>query len=208
MSDKIDNLKKPKALFIQRFFAFLIDSIIVIFASSLIASPFVDSSKISSLEDKSIKLMENFRENKVSNKEYLAEYMNISYELAKNEGIVSLVSVFFGLLLFVVVPLYNNGQTIGKKLLKIKIISDKDDLNANQLIFRAFIANSLLINLLSVIILLFSSKNTYFYCYGLCNLIQYFITIISIFMILFRKDRKSVHDLLVKTSVIRIRRLL
>ena len=170
----------------------------------MIATPFINSDKINELNDMSIKLMEKYKDNSISNNEYLAEYMNITYDTAKNEGVVSLISVVLGLVFFVVVPLYKNGQTIGKKLLKIKIISDTGELTSNQLIFRAFIANSILINLLSVILMMFLSKNNYFYCYGLFIIIQYLITALSVFLIICRKDGKAVHDLLVRTQVVKI----
>ena len=206
-SDKKSNRKDGKSnktLFIQRLVAFLIDSAIVVFAASLIATPFINSDKIIELNDKSVKLMEDYKNNKISNNEYLAEYMNITYDIAKNEGIISLISVVLGLVFFVVVPLYKNGQTIGKKALRIKIISDTGELTMNQLIFRAFIANSILIDLLSVILMMFLSKNNYFYCYGLFMIIQYLITALSVFLIICRKDGKAVHDLLVRTQVVRI----
>lgn len=206
-SDKKSNRKDGKSnktLFIQRLVAFLIDSAIVVFAASLIATPFINSDKIIELNDKSVKLMEDYKNNKISNNEYLAEYMNITYDIAKNEGIISLISVVLGLVFFVVVPLYKNGQTIGKKVLRIKIISDTGELTMNQLIFRAFIANSILIDLLSVILMMFLSKNNYFYCYGLFMIIQYLITALSVFLIICRKDGKAVHDLLVRTQVVRI----
>ena len=202
-SDKKDD-KSKKALFIQRLIAFLIDSAIVVFAASLLSTPFINSERITELNGKSIELMEKYKDNSISNNEYLAEYMNITYDIAKNEGVVSLISVVLGLVFFVVVPLYKNGQTIGKKLLRIKIISDTGELTSNQLIFRAFIANSILINLLSVILMMFLSKNNYFYCYGLFIIIQYLITALSVFLIICRKDGKAVHDLLVRTQVVKI----
>lgn len=202
-SDKKDD-KSKKALFIQRLIAFLIDSAIVVFAASLLSTPFINSERITELNGKSIELMENYKSGKISNNEYLAEYMNITYDTAKNEGIVSLISVILGLVVFVMIPLYKNGQSIGKRILRIKIVSDTGELTMNQLIFRSFVANSVLINLISVVLMLFLSKNSYFYCYGLFIIIQYVITAFSIFLIMCRKDGKAVHDLLVKTQVIRI----
>ena len=202
-SDKKDD-KSKKALFIQRLIAFLIDSAIVVFAASLLSTPFINSEKITDLNNKSIELMEKYKAGKVSNNEYLAEYMNITYDTAKNEGIVSLISVILGLVVFVMIPLYKNGQSIGKRILRIKIVSDTGELTMNQLIFRSFVANSVLINLISVVLMLFLSKNSYFYCYGLFIIIQYVITALSVFLIMCRKDGKAVHDLLVQTQVVKI----
>ena len=206
-SDKKSNKKddkSKKALFFQRLFAFFIDSAIVVFASSLLATPFINSDKINELNDKSIELMEKRKDNKISDNEYLAEYMNITYDVAKNEGVISLINIIASLVIFVVIPLYKNGQSIGKKLFRIKITSDNGDLSMNQLIFRSFIANSILVNLISVILMIFLSKNNYFYCYGLFVVIQYIINALSIFLIICRKDGKSIHDLLVKTQVVKI----
>ena len=101
-SDKKDD-KSKKALFIQRLIAFLIDSVIVVFAASLLSTPFINSERITDLNNKSIELMEKYKAGKVSNNEDLAEYMNITYDTAKNEGIVSLISVILGLIVFVII---------------------------------------------------------------------------------------------------------
>ena len=205
MTKKIkDNNSGKKALFIQRLISYLIDSAIVVFVASLLATPFIDNNRISDLNDRSYKLVEKYRRDEISNNEYIAEYMNVSYEIAKNEGLVTLVSVIIGLIVFVVVPLYNGGQTLGKRLLKIKVVSRSGDLTMNQLIFRSFIANSILINLISVILIVISSKNSYFYCYGIFIAIQYIITVISVFMIMVGKEGRTIHDLLTNTKVVRV----
>ena len=198
-----DKKNQKKALFIQRLIAFLIDSAIVVFVASLLATPFVNDSKINTLNEKSTEIVKEYSSGKITSREYFAEYMNITYDLAKNNGYVTLISVVLGLIMFVIIPLYNNGQTVGKKLLKIRVISNENDLTINQLIFRAFIANSILIDLISIILIMVSSKQNFFYCYGLFVFIQYTITIVSIFMIMFRKDGRALHDMLTHTQVVR-----
>ena len=66
-SDKKDD-KSKKALFIQRLIAFLIDSAIVVFAASLLSTPFINSEKITDLNNKSIELMEKYKAGKESQK--------------------------------------------------------------------------------------------------------------------------------------------
>ena len=111
--EEVINLKKEtiikkedtnnKAMFLQRLVAYLIDSAIVVFIASLISVPFINNDKVSDLNDKSYELIEKYRSNKISNNEYIAEYMNISYDLAKSEGIVTLISVVAGLIVFSVI---------------------------------------------------------------------------------------------------------
>ena len=116
---------------------------------------------------------------------------------------ISLITIALNILYFVVYQLYNKGQTIGKKLMKIKIISTDGELFMNQMIFRAFIANFILVDLISFLFMLTKSKELYFYGTGIFQFIQYIIVIVSVFMIMFRKDGCSIHDKLVHTKVIR-----
>ena len=203
-ADTKKNKSGEKALFIQRLIAYLIDSAIVVFLASLLSIPFVNDDKINELNNKSYELMERYKDNKISNNEYIVEYMNLSYDIAKNEGIVTLIGVIIGLVVFAIIPLYKNGQTLGKKLLKIKIVSGNGELTMNQLIFRSFVANSLLVDIISVVLIVISSKNNYFYCYGLFVIIQYIITAISVFMIMCSKEGRTIHDLLTNTKVVRV----
>ena len=200
---KDNKIKKDKVLFIQRFAAFIIDVVIVSLISSLIAIPFVDNEKISKINDRATELSQQMVDNKISMEEYTYQYIDVTYDLARVNGITNIIAITVGLLYFVVLQIYRNGQTIGKKLLKIKVISDDGDLTMNQMIFRALIANSLLVDFLSLVFVIFTDKNAYFYCVGLFTLFQYTITLISIFMVMYSKDGRAIHDRLVHTRVVR-----
>ena len=82
---------------------------------------------------------------KIDISEYTSESISVSYEMAKKQGILSLTTIFLNILYFVVFQVKNNGQTVGKKLLKIKVSScDDEELTMNQMIFRSLIINSIL----------------------------------------------------------------
>ena len=195
--------KQKKAMFLQRFFAFIIDMLIVSFIVSLVTTPFVDTKKISKLEEKSIEVVQKFQNREVDTKIYLEEYANIYYKLARNSGIVSLITILFNVLYFVVYQIYAKGQTLGKKLLKIKIVSNDGELFMNQMIFRAFIANFILFDIINFGIMLFSPKSIYLYLTVFVEIIQLVITFISIIMIMKREDGFAVHDRLAHTMVVR-----
>ena len=58
---------------------------------------------------------------------------------------INIINCVIIILYFVVLPLYKNGQTLGKKIFKIKIVrEDKEDLTANELIIRNIVVNGLL----------------------------------------------------------------
>ena len=133
-----------KALFVQRFLAFLLDIVLVSVVASFISYPFLDMDSIQKLNESSVEVMENYTNGKIDEKEYFNESSTISYELARKQGVNTLVIIFLNILYFVVYQIKNNGQTLGKQILKIRVVdSSNRDLSMNQMIFRALIINSI-----------------------------------------------------------------
>lgn len=201
---KIEDSNKEKAMFIQRLCAYFIDIIIVSFVATLIAYPFTNNGRVEELNEEANSIMEKYVGNEIDLIEYTVEYANITYDLSKCMGAESLVTIAVGILYYAVFQLYMGGRTLGKMALKIKVVSTTgNDLTMNQMIFRSFIANSLLLNILSMIFIIFSGRETYFYCYGIFSLIQDLIVFISLLTIMYGKNGLAVHDKLVHTKVIR-----
>lgn len=202
---KNDELEKnnKKPLFIQRFVAYLIDFLIVALVASLISSPFINSEKIEKLSEDSTTLVEKYVNQEISVNEYTAEYMNIEYDMARTNGLMSIITVFLGVCYFVVLQLYLGGQTLGKKLMKIRVVSETGNLSMNQMIFRSFISNSILVDIISILFMIFASRTVYFYCVGLFSLIQYIIIFVSVIMVIYTKEGLSIHDRIVHTKVIK-----
>ena len=197
-------VKYEKALFIQRFAAFILDIFIVSFVASLLAYPFLDMDSIQKLDDSSTEVAEKFLAQDISEDEYISESIGISYELARQQGLLSLITIFLNILYFVVFQIYNNGQTLGKQLLKIKVVSKDDQpLTVNQMIFRAAIINSILISMVNFAILIFANQYTYFYTVAVLELIQFMIIAISGFMVMFGERRQGIHDLIAHTDVVK-----
>jgi len=199
-----DEKEDKKALFIQRLIAFLFDVIIVSLVASLVATPFVDVEKSDKLSNKTMELTEKYGNGELEINDFSVEYMDISYKLARNNGILSLITIVFEILYFVVFQIYNNGQTLGKKLMKIKVVAQNGDLSMNQMIFRALVANSILVEIVSFAFMTFCSKDVYFYSVGMFGVIQFVISLISVFMVMYGKNGCAIHDKLAHTKVIKI----
>ncbi len=203
--EKVVKEKQPeKALFIQRFAAFILDVFIVSMVASMIAYPFLDMNSIDKLSESSTQIVEDYMKQEISIEEYTNESISVSYEMARKQGILSLITIFLNILYFVVFQIKNNGQTIGKKLLKIKVSSnDGNQLTMNQMIFRSLIINSILIDMVNFCVLLFTNQMAYFYGVGILSMIQFTIIAASGFMVMFSEKRQGIHDLIAHTDVVK-----
>lgn len=197
-------MNNKKAFFVQRFGAFVIDFMIVFFVVSLISSMFIDQKATDSLISQSNNLMNDYVKEKIDTNSFITQYSVLSYKIARNNGGLSLTMIVVNVLYFIVFQLYNKGQTIGKSLFKIRVVSNDGDLEMNQMLFRGLIANSILMELISFAIMLFCKNDVYFYSVGVIEIMNYLIMFVSMIMILNHKDGRALHDKVVNTSVIRV----
>ena len=195
--------KEERALLIQRAIAFIVDMFLISMIVSIISIPFIDNAKVEDIENQTISLTQSYMNQEISISEYTTTYQNNYYKLARLSGPVTLLTIFFNVLYFVVYQVYKKGQTLGKKLLKIRVISEEGELNYNQMIFRSLISNFILVNVITFLFMIFASKSVYFYVSMMFESIQYIIVLVSAIMIVTRKDGCAIHDKLVHTKVIR-----
>ena len=72
------------------------------------------------------------------------------------------------------------------------------------MIFRALLADFILLDIINFVFMLFSSKYVYFYGVTVFEVLQYLMVFASIIMVMFRSDGKAVHDKIVGTKVIKV----
>lgn len=208
MEKEKDNNKsikeENKARFIQRLMAFIIDVVTISFVASLISSPFIDSKSINKLNDQTTELIEKYTNQEIGEKVYFQEASSIAYQLARKNGISSFVILILEVLYFVVFQFYLGGQTIGKKILKIKVISTSDkSLTMNQVLFRSLMIDSILLDIIMFAFMIFLPKSIYFYSSFIFEVIQYIIIFICCIMMM-GKSGLGLHDKISHTEVIKI----
>lgn len=196
--------KGEKALFVQRFVAFLLDIFILSSITSLISYPFLDAKSIDKLNKNSSEVIEKYTTGEIDMDTYVDEVKGISYQLSQKQGVVSLVTLFLAVLYFIVYQYYNNGQTIGKKLMKIKVVSSTDkEITMNSFIFRSLIVNSILVDMISFAIVIFGNETVYFYGVAICGIIKYTLLLICGFMVMWSKSGLGLHDRIAHTTVVK-----
>lgn len=202
--EKIIEKKEEKVYFTKRVFAYLIDILLVSFIASILATPFLDAKRVENLSNQATKIVDQLQKNEISTEEYVIQYGNISYSIAREQGIVSIFVILLTILYFVVYQTYSKGQTLGKKLMKISVESETDELTINQMIFRSFMINSLLLYIIDFIIMLTVAKRSYIFVVMGVSFIQYIVLFICAIMMMFRKDGKGLHDLVCRTRVVNV----
>ena len=203
-STNVNVTKKPRAYFVQRFMAYFIDMLLIGMISSLITIPFVSNSSLAKLSDQSNEVVQNYVDKKIDILTYMNQSIDISYEQAQLTGFSNIITIVILVLYFIVFQIYQDGQTIGKRLMRIKIVKNDDSsLTMNDMIIRELLNNSILADILIAIITLFG-KNAYFYGSITVELIQYIFIIITLFMIILRRDGRGLPDIITGTKVINL----
>ena len=159
-------------------------------------------------------IISKYEDNEISKKEYQEIMTEINkefdiiakdyiYILGKKGSTNSIVTLVCTLLYFGILQYVLKGQTIGKKLLKLRVISASDKkINVLNYILRTLIVNDVLLNTIGIIFLLTASKNIYLKADNIISILVSIVEALIIFLVLTRPDGRGLHDLLFNTRVI------
>ena len=188
--------------FFKRFLAYLIDIILVGTIMGIISAIFT-TKNATVLSNQFLELNEQVINTKLDFGIYYSRVADITLSLDRENFMINIINCVIIILYFVVLPLYKNGQTLGKKIFKIKTVrEDKEDLTANELIIRNIVVNGLLNTFLAFCLVFLLSGFEYFTITSILGFIQFVLVVVSACMIIFRKDKKGLHDIITKTKVV------
>lgn len=208
----------------KRFAAFLIDMLLV----SLVAVTLGNLSYLNPTKEEYEKateeynmVMDEYVNSMLSNSsssfpdtKSLVEYGETSimptfYKVERNYFYYGLWYLIIYFLYFCLFAYFNNGQTLGKKLFKIKIVNKGEDkVSFIRLIIRSlfngtsFYYGINLILLLRLISVLFVKSDVYFYLYSFYTIIGFIIEVSLLLTLVINKGKRLTNDYLAKTEVI------
>ena len=191
-----------KASFLKRLVAFILDILIFSLIFGIFTMIIPESNNVTVLNGQLSDLSESFLSQELTISAYFHQYAGIMHSLDKELFLSNLLNFVLMIGYFAVLPFYYYGQTLGKKIMKIKIVKDNDELTMNDLLIRNIIINGFLFNLIGFALIFLVNDLTYFIIISILCFIEILLVIISVFMVLYRHDKKGLHDLWCKTSVI------
>lgn len=188
-----------EATFGQRLCAYFIDFIIIFILFFLVTCN-MDFTKRNEIYDE---MLNNYSEYDPTNLEQSEKLLDLQYQYSKESIPATVISLVVTIGYFVFFQYLNNGQSIGKKLLKIKIVGkDNCKVNIMQIFIRSIFIYQILLSILDLIIIYTLSKTDYLSIYGILTWINSIFIIISALFILYRKDKRGLHDFMAKTYVV------
>lgn len=194
-----------KSKFSNRFLAYLIDIIIVALVFLCLNSFMPKNHNISVLENEITDLRSSYLKKEIDTKVYFNRYALIRKNLDQQYIPSNLLNVIIILCYFVLIPYYWDGKTIGKKIFKLKIVKSEpnEKVCLNNYLVRSIINNGVLCFLISMSTVFLFDDSKYLLITIICGILQFLLVIISGFMIIYRHDKKGVHDLVSGTQVIK-----
>ena len=192
-----------KATFFERLGAYILDVIIVSVIFSLISLGF--GNYTSKTEQQMLELDDKLLESTITPEEYLDEYQVLLYDYQKENVLQSGISVALTVAYYVVFQYMNKGQTLGKKLLRIQVV-DKNTQKPTSILkglLRSFIVLSILSGTLGIILLYILNQNSYLTSYLILLMIELIFTLVTVMLVLYKKDGRGLHDLIANTIVIK-----
>lgn len=196
-------MKNKKPFVYKRVIAYFIDIMIVSALSSILSLALPKNDTYKTKMDELSKTMEKFQNKEIDKDEWTKAYEDISYDISKSSISSSIIIIVVSVGYFVLFNYYNDGQTLGKKIMKLKIVSSNGNpLTINNYVLRSLIINSVLSQLISALLLCVLSKDNYL-LYG-SNAVSALslVSAISFVFAIYRSDGRGFHDLISNTVVI------
>lgn len=189
-----------KASLKKRMTAYLIDIIIMLIILGFINILYKPDNTL--LNDNLNLLTAEYASGDINFSTYMTKSSEIYKQIDLNNIIVNLINVIYIIGYFIILPYFYNGQTIGKKMMSINVraVSNKK-LTISQLFIRNLIINGLFYLIAVIICSLIIPENYYFITVTAMGIIQIGLILSSMFMVIYRKDKKGLHDLLARTWV-------
>ncbi len=149
-----------------------------------------------------ITYINEYKNNNTITSELQEKMPDLSYRLLKYGYVYIIGDIVIALLYFGVFNYVTKGQTLGKKVMRIRIVSNEGkDVKLYQYVIRAIILNGIILNVVSLVAICFN-KTTFNTIYRYGSNFDTVLMLTNFLMIMFMKNGRGLHDILAGTKVI------
>ena len=191
-----------KAKFFDRLTAYIIDVIIISLITSIIFTSIPTNNK--ELEKQLSSLQDEVLSNNITYEEFVDEYQDLYYKNKKDTMTQSAITLTITIAYFVIFQYMNKGQTIGKKILHLRVVDNNTEKPLS--IFKGLIRSLLIWNILSetlgIVLIYILNKESYITSYLIISSIESIFIFITAMFTLYRKDNRGLHDIIINSKVI------
>lgn len=189
-----------KSDFFKRIFAYMIDYFIILLVLSFITANINVGSDIT---EKVNNLTNEYKNGNITIEEYNEEALPLNYELTKRKLPVNVITCVIIIGYYIVFAYFNKGQTLGKKICKIRVVNDKGErASIWNILIRSLFIYGIITTLYSLISINFLDIESFNYSVSVVSVIESLFIVISLLMMLYKKDGRGLHDIVAKTKVI------
>lgn len=187
---------------IKRGISYLIDITIVFLIIILLNAVIPKTEEYFNIQSQINSINEDMMKENINFPTYFNEYSHLIYELDKNSILEYMVILIVIHIYFIFIPYLTGGKTLGMYFFHLKVVEKSTDkISLMGLWIRNFIWNGIFYYLLLLICLILLKDKIYFISTIILGIIQILLVIISIFMIIYRKDCRGLHDIFSNTKI-------
>ena len=196
-------------LVLKRLMAYVIDILIVSICMTPILNwsvinPYIDEYTENYTEYTELLEQANAGDTDPEDAEYEEKIIDLNYQINKYKVVSSSISAGSLLLYFALLQWALKGQTIGKKIMKIKVVANREDkkLNIGNYILRSLILNNIIFTIVLIVGVYLFKEDGYYNLSMIVSYLQLLVMSIIMLMIVLRKDFRGLHDIIAGTKVI------
>lgn len=138
---------------------------------------------------------------------YNDQFYDINYSLEKNMMIYNVIYIVMIIIYFGLLPIFTNGQTIGKRLLCLKVVTkDGKDAGFVRYTVRSLILYQSVFTIIQMILVGTLSVDNYYTVIDFVTIARDLVYYVILFMVMVRIDGRGLHDFIAGTKVVMLDR--
>ncbi len=193
----------------KRVGAYLIDFLVItVVSSALTYISFINPKheEYMKINEEYTELLDGYYEGEVKLEEFSEKTRELSYDMNKTGYVYVIGNIVITVLYFGVFQCITKGQTLGKKLLRIKVVSNKEgkELKLYNYLIRLVILNGVILNCLTLVAICFN-RETYYSIYKVAANIDSILMIAIFVSVMLNVEGRGLHDIVAGTKVINLR---